>query len=83
MRGIWNGVLKYAQHAEENPNGCFVEIFEGDSWNTLQLVDPETANDSECIGEALYEICEECGLPKLINHEGTIEAGPEKICECE
>lgn len=75
-------ITRYVQYEQENENGCFVSVFEGDNSSCLELVDPDTSNDSEVIGEAIYKICVECELPRLLREEGHIEVAPDEICEC-
>lgn len=83
MRGITGGVRRFVQYAKKNPNCCYTAEFEGDGFDELQLVDPETSNESEVTGEALFTTCKECGLPKLIRREGSVDGLPEEFCECE
>lgn len=77
-------MLRFVRYEKENENGCYTSVFEGDNASVLELVDPNTSNDSECIGEEIYNDCEKCGLPKLIISEGVgVDGVPELVCECE
>jgi hypothetical protein len=74
-------MILYAQYSEKNKNDYYVAVYEGDGTN-MSLVDPDAANDSERIGEAVYIECPECGLPREIRREGTIGVTPLDVCVC-